>query len=236
MEIQELFIKTINNLSGKPTLFQTEYLINCLNSIEITDIANYFIKESEIDLYKVMNSIHADPPVVIPICKHKDYVMELTYWYPLHFGIDTDEYDPEDIHNHFGYLVTKMLLGEGYKEFIYKESEENKVELESIHFLKQNMTNTISPKHIHRIVYESKKASLSIRIFLPNSISEMKIYDKHTFKLINVLKAPNEKRKYDFAGFLSLLDKDLFSETIEKINENCLLETTKEQLKKLCNL
>ena len=213
-----------------------KHIESFINKITIEEITEYFSNRIESDLSQVLDSIYPDPPVVIPIFKYLNYVLELTYWYPLNLGIDTDNYDPEDIHNHFGYLVTKMLVGEGYEEYLYTKINSDEVQLSSKTFLKLNNTNIISPEYIHRIIYKSNKPSLSVRVFLPNVVAEMNIYNKETGKLIETIKAPNEKRKYDFAGFLATLDKSKFANTITNISDICILESSKRQLEKLTTL
>lgn len=238
MDIIDNFFNIIKSFEGKKMGYQLEAQ-ECekfLSSIDLSNVKDCLKKLISNDIIATLHKSTIDPPVVLPLARYKEYSFELTYWYPIDIGVDLDpNYDPEDIHDHFGYLATKMISGEGYEETIYKLINETQVKAISVSYLKAGMTNIINSECIHSLKYSSNKPSISLRIFLPNTKGVMSIYSKETGLKCDEIIAPSDKRRYEFAGLLAAIDKNEFSREINFLKEICILEKSKKQLEILTN-
>ncbi len=239
MNIINNFFSLIKSFEGKNMSYKLEAK-KCerfLNDIELDNVKDYLRLLISSDIIATLHKSTIDPPVVLPLARYKAYSFELTYWYSMSIAKDVDKnYDPEDIHDHFGFLATKMILGEGYEETIYELVNESKVKPITVHFFKAGMTNIISADCIHSIKYNSIKPSVSLRIFLPNTKGIMNIYSKQSGLKCSEIIAPSDKRRYEFAGLLSAIDKEEFLNEINFLKDDCILEDSKSQLEVLVNI
>lgn len=237
MDLNKRFYELIDYIKKLKITDQTKKSVHFLNSINMIDLTQYFKQKVNGDLTRLSKIVVTNPPTMFELFNSWGYSLEILYWYPLPEYIDMGGYDTEDIHDHFGFIATRMLKGEGYIEKKYLVNKENEeIELEKELHLKKDKTNLISPDYIHSISYLSKEPSISIRIVFPPSRGIMTVYDRDTKKKKQEIVCATETKAYELGGMLSFIDKNLFKETVDKLHNHLILEQSKNQLSKLVEI
>lgn len=163
---------------------QSIRLRDFLRLVTLHDIVSFLQYKIEKEKKMIQEELLLNPPLVYPLFKYKGFAVEVTYWYFTDL-VNNQNYEGNYAHDHFGYMATRMLKGDGYLETKYSIKTDGKITPGGLFEFKENSDRIIEPNDIHSIEYRSNNPSISIRIILPDVKEIMAIYDKKTGEKIS---------------------------------------------------
>ena len=204
-----------------------------IRTISLDDLTEALSAYGQQDLRSLVRRLTPNPPSVLDLIDVRGYVLQVLYWYPLDDKSIYGNYDAEDIHSHFGFIVTRALIGNPYVATHFRLAEDQRVHWVGESLFQEGADNVITPEDIHSVRNSSGSPALSVRIVLPPSRAEMQVYDKATGAVKEVIVSSTERRTIELAGLLATLDARRFEQSVRDLQKDCLLPKSIAELTRL---
>lgn len=216
-----------------PSCSQASVLQGWIRTISLDDITAALDACTRQDLRSVVRRLTPNPPSVLDLIDLRGYVLQVLYWYPLDDKSIYGNYDTEDVHSHFGFIVTRALIGNPYVATHFRLGADGGVHRVGESLFQEGADSIISPEDIHSVRNSSSAPAVSVRVVLPPSRAEMQVYDKNTGTLKEVIVSSTERRTIELAGLLATLDARRFEERVSDLQKDCLLPKSIAELTRL---
>ena len=207
-----------------------------IRTISLDDITEALSAYGQQDLRSLVRRLTPNPPSVLDLLDVRGYVLQVLYWYPLEDRSVYGSYDTEDIHSHFGFIVTRALIGNPYVATHFRLGQDQRVQMVGESLFQEGADSIIAPEDIHSVRCSSGRPALSVRIAFPPNRAEMQVYDKDAGTVREVIVSSTERRTIELAGLLATLDARRFEQSVKDLQKDCLLPKSIGELARLTAL
>lgn len=195
-----------------------ERMIRCEDCRDATRLASEFLKaitlnainasvlqRSQGDLFGLVRDTVGTQPSILKLAHASGFLLELVHWYP---GVSwADQLEQEDVHDHFGIIVSRALVGSPYRIIEYEEVSPSLVVRSSEREFVEGSVEVITPDTIHTAITTDRPNALSVRIVFPFEKPWMRIFCPISGRVINRIPNADERKAFDLAYTLSQLDR-----------------------------
>lgn len=187
------------------------------------------------DLEETVRRVTPNPPAILDLCSVNGVTLQVICWYALG-DTSYDKYDSEDIHDHFGFIATRALIGQPYHERRYKRSNDSSVELGQAFEFMEGMTQIIEPDVIHSVRHIGAAPGLSLRITLAPCRPFMSVFDARSGKVRETILAHRERQREDLAAILTSIDGAGMAAHVRALEARCVSTEARQGIERLLSI
>ena len=120
---------------------------NFLSEIDYSLVKLFINKAKEKDAFSLAFKVILSPPHIVPLATFHGFSVEIIHWlYSDDIEMRTDN---EDIHDHFGIIMSKALIGNPYLNISYEVNNSGNLEKIGEFLFRENNIILINPNDIH---------------------------------------------------------------------------------------
>lgn len=155
---------------------QTQLAVDFVKNISYTDVYQHICELHNADPFSLAYKLISSPPHVLPIFDFSNFFVEVIHW------IYTD--DPEmkafneDIHDHFGTIVSVALKGSPYRNFNFCKDKNGSLKIDEDFIFEEGTVHIIKADTIHRVVMQPNQSAVSLRVLLPATSNICYVYNE----------------------------------------------------------
>ncbi len=148
---------------------------NFLSEIDFSLVKLFINKAKEKDAFSLAFKVILSPPHIVPLATFHGFSVEIIHWlYSDDIEMRTDN---EDIHDHFGIIMSKALIGNPYLNISYEVNNSGNLEKIGEFLFRENNIILINPNDIHQVIMQPKQSALSIRVVFPEDKQFCHVYN-----------------------------------------------------------
>lgn len=181
------------------------------------DAINVYLRDrAQVDLFGLVRDTIGTQPSILKLAHAEGFLLELVHWYPA--KNQAIQMEQEDVHDHFGTIVSRALIGSPYRIIEYEELSPSLVVRVSEREFVEGSVELITPDTIHTAITSDRPNALSVRVVFPFEKPWMRIFCPTTGRLIRRIPNADERRVFDLAYTLSQLDRSGHHDAITALN------------------
>jgi hypothetical protein len=173
--------KKLNSLKKKLLLSdydqQVQIAIDFIEEVTYEESCEYIQELYNSDPFSLAYKVILSPPHILPIMTFSDFSVEVIHW--LYSNNLEMQIDNEDIHDHFGTIISKSLKNTPYKCFNFHKDKSNNLILKDEFVFQEGLIHIIKQDTIHKVMMQPNQSAISLRIVFPASQNTCSIYNEN---------------------------------------------------------
>lgn len=213
---------------------QAEAFLAWIETVSIQQVKESIFESVCLDWRAVARRLTPNPPSVLDLDDLHGFCLQILFWFPIRDSKTYGTYDTEDVHSHFGYIVTRGLIGTPYETTRYEPCGADRVRQRERITFSEGEAYIIAPHDIHSVAHKGDSPALSLRVVLPYSMARMNVYDPATGQLKETIKCGSENKAVELAGILATLGG--FKDVTESIEASLRDEQSRRDFERLVRI
>lgn len=187
---------------------RVSHFVDWLRNTSLEDIKAECRRQAGQDILALARNLTPNPPAVLELAFYGGYALQLLYWFPIAALDKYKSYDTEDIHSHFGTIVTKGLLGTSYQSHIYERSDSSVLREIRQKDLREGQLDVITSDVVHSVKHQDGRVALSARVVFPYDTPYMDTFDSETLHFKEKIWCGSDQKMVELSGVLTALGLD----------------------------